>query len=114
MSVLYIVLPLAILLAIAAVLAFSWAIRTGQMDDLQTPALRILHDDVPAQARRAPSRIDDGPESPSTQRSSANGEPLPGAAPGSVVTVPESHRERLSATCAETPQARARGSQHDG
>ena len=45
MSVMYIVLPLAILFAGAAVWAFIWAVRSGQYDDTQTPAIRMLHDD---------------------------------------------------------------------
>lgn len=45
MSVIYIVLPLAILIASAAVLAFIWAVRRGEFDDLDTPAVRILFDD---------------------------------------------------------------------
>ncbi|MGC4067990.1 MAG: cbb3-type cytochrome oxidase assembly protein CcoS [Polyangiaceae bacterium] len=107
MSVLYIVLPLAILLAIAAVLAFSWAVRTGQMDDLKTPALRILHDDVSVRSRKETCNADDVSAPPSTQRSSV--------VPNAVQTeAPVSDRERLSATYAETPRARARQSQHDG
>ena len=42
MSALYIALPLALLLALAGVIAFIWSVRSGQMDDLETPALRIL------------------------------------------------------------------------
>lgn len=45
MSVLYIVLPLALLIAAAAVWAFVWMVRGGQLDDLESPRLRILHDD---------------------------------------------------------------------
>lgn len=45
MSVLFIVLPLALLLVGAAVVAFVWSARSGQMDDLDTPAVRMLHDD---------------------------------------------------------------------
>ncbi|NJK89012.1 MAG: cbb3-type cytochrome oxidase assembly protein CcoS [Myxococcales bacterium] len=51
MSVLYIVLPLAILIAIGAVAAFVWMVRGGQLDDLDSPALRILHDDAEVKAR---------------------------------------------------------------
>ena len=40
MSILYLVLPLALVIVLAAVLAFSWAARRGQFDDLETPALR--------------------------------------------------------------------------
>ena len=45
MSVIYLLLPVATLLAIVAVAAFIWAVRRGQFDDLDTPAIRILHDD---------------------------------------------------------------------
>ncbi len=45
MSVIYIVLPLAILIVGAAVFAFVWSARSGQMDDLETPAVRMLHDE---------------------------------------------------------------------
>jgi cbb3-type cytochrome oxidase maturation protein len=31
--------------AVAAVIVFVWAARSGQFDDLETPALRILGDD---------------------------------------------------------------------
>jgi cbb3-type cytochrome oxidase maturation protein len=44
-SVIFVLLPLAFVLAIAAVWAFVRATRTGQFDDLDTPAHRILHDD---------------------------------------------------------------------
>ncbi|OZC02437.1 cbb3-type cytochrome oxidase assembly protein CcoS [Rubricoccus marinus] len=45
MIVLYLLVPLAIALAGAAVLAFRWAVRDGQFHDTDTPALRILLDD---------------------------------------------------------------------
>jgi cbb3-type cytochrome oxidase maturation protein len=45
MSVIYIVLPLAILFASIAVGVFIAAARRGQFDDLETPGVRILHDD---------------------------------------------------------------------
>lgn len=45
MSVIYVLLPLALALAAAAVAAFVWAVRRGQFDDLDTPPLRILHDE---------------------------------------------------------------------
>ena len=46
MSVVYIVLPIALLIVAAAVGAFVWSARSGQMDDLETPAVRMLHDDT--------------------------------------------------------------------
>ena len=45
MTVLYLLVPLAVALAAGAVAAFRWAVRDGQFDDTETPALRILLDD---------------------------------------------------------------------
>jgi cbb3-type cytochrome oxidase maturation protein len=45
MSVIYILLPLALIIAAFAVFAFIWATRDGQMDDLDTPSVRMLFDD---------------------------------------------------------------------
>ena len=45
MSVVYILLPVAALLAAAAVAGFIWAVRRGQFDDLETPAIRVLYDE---------------------------------------------------------------------
>lgn len=47
MSVIYIVLPLALLVVIAAVVAYVWAARSGQFDDTTTPAVRMLFEDEP-------------------------------------------------------------------
>ncbi len=46
MSVLYIVLPLALVIVGGAVVAFVWSARSGQFDDMDTPAVRMLHDDT--------------------------------------------------------------------
>lgn len=45
MSVLYVMIPLAFLLAGMAVWAFVKAARQGQYDDLDTPPHRMLMDD---------------------------------------------------------------------
>ena len=45
MSVLYVLRPLMLAVAGGAVLAFVWAARRGQLDDLETPPLRMLVDD---------------------------------------------------------------------
>jgi cbb3-type cytochrome oxidase maturation protein len=50
-SVLYIVVPLALLIVAVAVGAFVWAANRGQFDDLDTPPMRMLHDD---EERRPP------------------------------------------------------------
>lgn len=68
MSVIYLVLPLALVLVFAAVLAFVWAARRGQFDDLETPALRIVPDDEASHAggltgtRDQQGRAAQGPE----------------------------------------------------
>ncbi|MFN5583202.1 cbb3-type cytochrome oxidase assembly protein CcoS [Gemmatimonas sp.] len=45
MSVIFIVLPLALVIVSAAVWAFVWSARSGQLDDLETPAVRMLRDE---------------------------------------------------------------------
>ena len=45
MSVIFLVLPLAIIVVAAAVVAFVWSARSGQFDDLDTPAVRMLRDE---------------------------------------------------------------------
>ncbi len=57
MSVIFIALPIAILLAGSAVIAFIWAVKGGQFDDLDSPAVRV-----------AVERDEDGLD-PSTTRS---------------------------------------------
>jgi cbb3-type cytochrome oxidase maturation protein len=46
MSVLYIAIPVALVVALIAVIAFVAQVRNGQYDDLETPAHRMLFDDV--------------------------------------------------------------------
>lgn len=45
MTILYFLIPVALVLALSAVLTFIWAVRRGQFDDLETPAIRMLFDD---------------------------------------------------------------------
>jgi cbb3-type cytochrome oxidase maturation protein len=45
MSAIYLALPIALLLALVGVAAFIWSVRSGQMDDLETPALRLFGED---------------------------------------------------------------------
>ena len=45
MTILLLLIPLSLLLLGVAVWAFAWAVRRGQYDDLDTPALDILCDD---------------------------------------------------------------------
>lgn len=45
MEILYLIIPLSMLLVAGIVWIFLWAIRSGQFDDLEGPAHRILMDD---------------------------------------------------------------------
>lgn len=58
MSIIFLILPVTLLLSICAVIAFAWATRSGQFDDLETPAIRLLHDErarPPTAVSRVPS-----------------------------------------------------------
>jgi cbb3-type cytochrome oxidase maturation protein len=57
-NIIFLLIPLGLALLGAAVLAFFWAVRNGQFDDLETPAWRILLDDD-----RSPPPEADKPES---------------------------------------------------
>jgi cbb3-type cytochrome oxidase maturation protein len=48
METIFVLLPLALLIAGIAVGFFIWAAMSGQFDDLDTPAIRILFDDEPS------------------------------------------------------------------
>ena len=45
MSGLLLLIPVALFLGLLGLLAFMWALRSGQFDDLDGAAERILHDD---------------------------------------------------------------------
>ena len=47
MNIIYLLIPLSLVLVIAALAAFFWAVRSGQFDDLYTPALKVLSDETP-------------------------------------------------------------------
>ena len=55
MNVLLTLIPVALLLGLLGLLAFLWALRSGQFDDLDGAAHRILLDDQP---KAAPSLFD--------------------------------------------------------
>ena len=45
MSVLFILVIIGIIVASVFLIAFIWAVRSGQFDDSYTPSIRILFDD---------------------------------------------------------------------
>jgi cbb3-type cytochrome oxidase maturation protein len=56
MSIIFLILPVTLLLSAGAVAAFAWATRSGQFDDLETPGIRLLHDEPADRADRGGNR----------------------------------------------------------
>lgn len=54
MDILYLLIPLSVILVFLIGVAFWWALRGGQFDDLDAPAQRILMDDDRGERRPAP------------------------------------------------------------
>ena len=58
MDMLYILVPIAIILVCFAVWGMRWALKTGQFDDMDSPASSILFDDdehlIPQEAKAKP------------------------------------------------------------
>ncbi len=55
MTILLLLIPLSLMLLGIAIWAFFWAVRRGQFDDLDTPAIDILRDDPPPVSPPTPS-----------------------------------------------------------
>ena len=47
MTVLLLLIPLSLMLLVVIIWAFTWAVRNGQFDDLDTPPLDVLTDRQP-------------------------------------------------------------------
>lgn len=58
MDIVILLIPIAIILAGLAIWAFFWSVNSGQFDDLESPAHKILYDDdqelIPDDAKRKP------------------------------------------------------------
>jgi cbb3-type cytochrome oxidase maturation protein len=62
LNILFFLIPLGLVLLGCAVAAFFWAVRTGQFDDLESPAMSVVMDDdtkPAAQNRRTGNRKPD-------------------------------------------------------
>ena len=58
MNILLMLLPISLVLLGLAIAAFAWAVRKGQFDDLDTPALDILREDPPPAPQEPPTDAD--------------------------------------------------------
>ncbi|TYL71150.1 cbb3-type cytochrome oxidase assembly protein CcoS [Bradyrhizobium cytisi] len=56
MEILVILVPLALMLGLAGLVAFLWSLRSGQYDDLDGAAWRAIAEDEPPEERRARPR----------------------------------------------------------
>lgn len=54
MNIIFVSIPISLLLLAVAIWAFFWAVRSGQYDDLDSPAYSILDDEPDERKRRKP------------------------------------------------------------
>ena len=59
MDILFLLIPISLIIMGIAVWVFLWAIRSGQFEDLEGPAYRILMDDDDPRIPRRPKLKDD-------------------------------------------------------
>ena len=52
MTILYLLIPLSLMMVIIAIIAFRWAIKNRQFDDLDAPSMIPLLDDSDAERER--------------------------------------------------------------
>ena len=45
MDIIFLLIPIAMVLVVLMAIVYWWTVKTGQMDDLEGPAYRILMDD---------------------------------------------------------------------
>ena len=63
MTIIYVLIPVGLLLLALGIWAFFWASGSGQYDDLESPAWRILmDDDSRPPPRERPQQAAPGPE----------------------------------------------------
>ncbi len=62
MNIIFVLIPVGLVLLAVAIAAFFWAVSSGQYEDLETPAMRILLDDD-----SAPPASGDNPDSRETR-----------------------------------------------
>ncbi|MDD5296642.1 MAG: cbb3-type cytochrome oxidase assembly protein CcoS [Rhodocyclaceae bacterium] len=66
MDILYLLIPLSVVLVFVIGVLFWWFLKSGQFDDLEGPAYRILmDDDQPAKSNPARAKLSSGEPPPS-------------------------------------------------
>lgn len=69
MTILYLLIPLGLLLLGLAIAAFFWATKSGQFDDLDSPAWSVVMDDDRAPGNFRPQSEDDSNDGPTDPQS---------------------------------------------
>jgi cbb3-type cytochrome oxidase maturation protein len=68
MTVIFLLIPLSILIATGFLLAFIWAVRSGQYEDTETPAMRLLLEEKRRVTDPPPPALQpDGPAQPDSR-----------------------------------------------
>lgn len=78
MEIVLILIPVSLILIALGIFLFSWAVKSGQYDDLEGPAHRILYDDdkdlIPREARQDIPARKEPPKEPMESEAPENSE----------------------------------------
>jgi cbb3-type cytochrome oxidase maturation protein len=76
-EILYLLIPLSLAFVALAVAIFFWAVKSGQFEDLEGPAYRILFDDEPwsSPAPEASDRDVHGPDDEAAEQAAEEDKP---------------------------------------
>lgn len=72
MSVIYVLIPIAILFTAVAIYLFFWAVKSEQFDDLEKEGMSILFDDEPAKKTESSESIADDSADDSVDKSAVS------------------------------------------
>ena len=72
MNIIFVSIPISLILLGIGVAVFFWAVRSGQFDDLDTPAYSVLMDDEdkPREGRGSAAEAPESPQAPDSSASS--------------------------------------------
>lgn len=59
MSVIVVLIIFSVLVAIGFLIAFIWAVKSGQYDDTDSPAVRMLFDDSPQKKKKKEEKTEE-------------------------------------------------------
>lgn len=51
MKIMFFLIMMSLIVAVGFLIAYVWAVRSGQFEDEQTPAIRMLFDDKPVEEK---------------------------------------------------------------